>query len=303
MEPPPSRSEPTPSASDPLQRPVEPPQRPVKQEMPQKQRENKVSNSANPWRAKNPLASFRFAIEGIMHTFRTQRNMRFHFFAIITVLLAGTLLRLQRADMFALLFASSLVVILEMVNTSIETVVDMITDSYRPAAKYAKDVAAGAVLIAAINAVVVGGVVFGNSVRLIEVRQRLGDPPTTTMLVAAFLLMMVLLLLFKIMGKKGTLLQGGAVSGHAATAFFIAMTVVFFSHNILISIMAIALAALVVQSRLEAKFHTLQEVVLGATLAIVLTTLIYRFPGWVNKAMTNIVEKSPSPVRVAPQPQ
>jgi diacylglycerol kinase (ATP) len=302
MEPPPSRSEPTPSASDPLQRPVEPPQRPVKQEMPQKQRENKVSNSANPWRAKNPLASFRFAIEGIMHTFRTQRNMRFHFFAIITVLLAGTLLRLQRADMFALLFASSLVVILEMVNTSIETVVDMITDSYRPAAKYAKDVAAGAVLIAAINAVVVGGVVFGNSVRLIEVRQRLGDPPTTTMLVAAFLLMMVLLLLFKIMGKKGTLLQGGAVSGHAATAFFIAMTVVFFSHNILISIMAIALAALVVQSRLEAKFHTLQEVVLGAALAIVLTTLIYRFPGWVNKAMTNIVEKSPSPVQVAPQP-
>jgi diacylglycerol kinase (ATP) len=302
MEPPPSRSEPTPSASDPLQRPVEPLQRPTKQEMPQKQRENKVSNSANPWRAKNPLASFRFAIEGIMHTFRTQRNMRFHFFAIITVLLAGTLLRLQRADMFALLFASSLVVILEMVNTSIETVVDMITDSYRPAAKYAKDVAAGAVLIAAINAVVVGGVVFGNSVRLIEVRQRLGDPPTTTMLVAAFLLMMVLLLLFKIMGKKGTLLQGGAVSGHAATAFFIAMTVVFFSHNILISIMAIALAALVVQSRLEAKFHTVQEVVLGATLAIVLTTLIYRFPGWVNKAMTNIVEKSPSPVRVAPQP-
>jgi diacylglycerol kinase (ATP) len=288
MEPPPSRSEPTPPASDPVQSPV-------------KQRENKVYNSANPWRAKNPLASFRFAIEGIMHTFRTQRNMRFHFFAIISVLLAGTLLRLQRADMFALLFASSLVVILEMVNTSIETVVDMITDSYRPAAKYAKDVAAGAVLIAAINAVVVGGVVFGNSVRLIEVRQRLGDPPTTTMLVAAFLLMMVLLLLFKIMGKKGTLLQGGAVSGHAAMAFFIAMTVVFFSHNILISIMAIALAVLVVQSRLEAKFHTLQEVLLGAALAIVLTTLIYRFPGWVNKAIgSKLVDKAPQ-TQIQPQ--
>ena len=218
-----------------------------------------------------------------MHTFRTQRNMRFHFFAIIAVLLAGTLLRLQRADMFALLFASTLVVILEMVNTSVETVVDMITDSYRPAAKYAKDVAAGAVLIAAINALVVGGVVFGNSVRLAEVSSRLAEGPTTLMVVACFLLMLVLLLLLKIMGKKGTLLQGGVVSGHAATAFFAAMTVVFLSHNMWISLFAIGLALLVVQSRLEAKFHTVQEVLWGAALAILLTSLIYRFPGWVNQ--------------------
>jgi diacylglycerol kinase (ATP) len=272
MEPPPSRA---PSDSAPTPSPPSP----------QKQREGKSWESANPWRAKNPLASFRFAIEGIMHTFRTQRNMRFHFFAIIAVLLAGTLLRLQRADMFALLFASTLVVIMEMVNTSVETVVDMITDSYRPAAKYAKDVAAGAVLIAAINALVVGGVVFGNSVRLSEVRNRLESGPTTLMVVASFLLMLVLLLLFKMMGKKGTLLRGGAVSGHAATAFFAAMTVIFLSNNIWINAFAIALALLVVQSRLEAKFHTLQEVILGAALAILLTSLLYRFPGWVNRTI------------------
>jgi diacylglycerol kinase (ATP) len=286
MEPPPSGSEPSPSTPEPVSPPHKPgPKIEHKIEIAQKQREHKTRDSANPWRAKNPFASFRFAIEGIMHTFRTQRNMRFHFFAIIAVLLAGTLLRLQRADMFALLFASALVVILEMVNTSIETVVDMITDSYRPAAKYAKDVAAGAVLIAAINALVVGGVVFGNSVRLTEVKMRLESGPTPLMVIASFLLMLVLLLLFKIMGKKGTLLQGGAVSGHAATAFFIAMTVVFLSNSIWISLLAVALAALVVQSRLEAKFHTLQEVVLGALLAVFLTSLLYHLPGWINRTV------------------
>jgi diacylglycerol kinase (ATP) len=286
MEPPPTRPEITPPTTSTPPAPSLPDPAPVKQrEGKTRDATSPLRDSANPWRAKNPLASFRFAIEGIMHTFRTQRNMRFHFFAIIAVLFAGTLLRLQRGDMFALLFASSLVVIMEMVNTSIETVVDMITDSYRPAAKYAKDVAAGAVLIAAINALVVGGVVFGNSVRLTEVQKRLAEGPTTTMMVAAFLLMMVLLLLFKIMGKKGTLLQGGAVSGHAATAFFIAMTVVFLSHSVWVSVLAIALALLVVQSRLEAKFHTLREVILGAALAILLTALIYRLPHWIDRTI------------------
>jgi diacylglycerol kinase (ATP) len=180
--------------------------------------------------------------------------------------------------MLAILFASALVLITEMLNTSIETIVDMITDTYRPAAKFAKDVAAGAVLIAALNALAVGTVVFVNSGRLMEVRTRLEAPATPMVLTAGFVLMLTLVLLLKILGRKGALLQGGVVSGHAAIAFFLATTIIFMTNSLLVSFFAILLAALVAQSRLEARFHTLQEVLWGAALAILITALLYRIP-------------------------
>src|SRR5215831_950762 len=77
----------------------------------------------HPWRSKNPLDSFRHAVEGVIHTFRTQRNMRFHFFTVALVLLSGLLFRLGRLEMLALLFTVSLVLITEMFNTAVEVVV------------------------------------------------------------------------------------------------------------------------------------------------------------------------------------
>ena len=105
------------------------------------------AHGSHSWRSKNPLDSFRHAVEGVIHTFRTQRNMRFHFFTVVLVLISGLLFRLDRIEMLVLLFTSSLVLVTEMFNTAVEVVVDMITQSYHPAAKFAKDIAAGAVLL------------------------------------------------------------------------------------------------------------------------------------------------------------
>jgi hypothetical protein len=79
--------------------------------------------------------------------------MRFHFYTLVVVLLSGLLLQLDNRDMLVLIFAITLVIVAEMINTAIEAVVDMITENYNPIAKLAKDVAAGAVLVAAMNAV------------------------------------------------------------------------------------------------------------------------------------------------------
>ena len=220
------------------------------------------------WRSKNPLHSFRHAVEGVIHTFRTQRNMRFHFFTVAVVLLSGLLFRLERVEMLVLLFTSSLVLIAEMFNTAVEVVVDMITTSYHPAAKFAKDIAAGAVLIASINAIVVGCVLFLWNGRPEQLRLRLQEPPTLYVFITAFLLLLILLVVWKVMGEKGTLLQGGVVSGHSAIAFFLATTVLFVANNTFAAILALLLALLVAQSRVEARIHTVQEVVIGAVLAL-----------------------------------
>ena len=230
------------------------------------------------WRNKNPLIAFRHAIEGIAHTFRTQRNMRVHYLLVILVLFAGLILRLPRLEMIGLVFASALVVLAEMFNTAIEAVVDMITDHYHPAAKYAKDVAAGAVLIAAINAAVVGGMIFFSYLNYDVARTRMQTPPTIPMIVSSLLLLLAIVLLGKILGVKGSLLHGGAISGHAAVAFFVATTIALMVHNALIGLLSLALAALVGQSRIEGKIHTIREVVSGALLAMALCVIVFRLP-------------------------
>jgi diacylglycerol kinase (ATP) len=233
----------------------------------------------SPWRSKNPMIAFRHAVEGIGHTFRTQRNMRVHLFSVVAILLAGLLLRLPRVEMVVLVVTAAMVVIAEMFNTAIEAVVDMITDHYHPAAKYAKDVAAGAVLIAAINAAVVGGIVFLSYFQSYIVKARMQSPPTITVVVAALLLLLVIVLLGKILGKKGSLAKGGAISGHSAVAFFLAMTIALVAHSWVIGLIALVLATLVAQSRVEGRIHSLREVVTGAVIAMAVAVIVFTLPG------------------------
>ena len=120
----------------------------------------RAAPARHPWRSDNPLVAFRHAWDGVAYTLRTQRNLRFHFVACFAVLAGGLLLGVGRLEMIALLLAVGLVVVAELFNTVVETVVDLIMVEYHPAAKVAKDVAAGAVLVAAATAVTVGLIVF-----------------------------------------------------------------------------------------------------------------------------------------------
>lgn len=106
------------------------------------------------------LRSFHFAWSGIIHTFKTQRNMRIHGTVTILVLLLLWWLNVPRGDVLLVFFCISLVMSLELVNTAIEAVVDLVTQELHPQAKIAKDVAAGAVLLSVFFAVVIGAYVF-----------------------------------------------------------------------------------------------------------------------------------------------
>jgi diacylglycerol kinase (ATP) len=228
---------------------------------------------------KNPLDGFRYALEGVIHVVRTQRHMRFHFFSVILVLMMGVLFRLDKREMLVLLFTISLVLIAEMFNSAIEAVVDLATKEQHPLAKFAKDIAAGAVLVATLNAIVVAWVLFMGDLRLEQIRLRLerSEPTIGVALTIGTILIFVIVSLVKVLTMKGKvhLFRGGTISGHSALGFFFAISVIIVSNNLMAAILAILLATLVAQSRVEKRVHSLREVVLGALLGIVLAAAIY----------------------------
>lgn len=231
-------------------------------------------------RPKNHLDSFRYAVEGIVHVFRTQRHMRFHFFTVVLVLLIGLVLRLGRTEMALLFIVVSTVLMAEMFNTAVESVVDMITQAYHPLAKLAKDIAAGAVLIASINAAIVGAVLFFGNNRITRLHiQVQRDPQPVHVMLAVVVLILIIVLISKVLGGKGSILSGGIVSGHSAVSFFLASTLIYRATDYFTGLFALLLAFLVAQSRVEGKIHTMQEVVIGGLLGVLFTGTIY-FLNW-----------------------
>ncbi len=110
---------------------------------------------------KQPLyKSFRYAFEGIFHTIQKERNMQIHCCAAVLVVIFGLWLGLSREEWFVCLILFGMVMSLECVNTAVEAVVDLATMQRHPLAKKAKDAAAGAVLIAAVFAAIIGLWIF-----------------------------------------------------------------------------------------------------------------------------------------------
>ena len=164
----------------------------------------------------NLLTSFNYAFDGIVHALRYERNMWIHFGIAGLVLIAGLFFALTRVEVIALLVAISFVLITEMFNTAIEHVVDLVTDEDDPRARVAKDVAAGAVLIAAVNAVAVAYLVFYDKITSVPytILSRLRGSPIDVTVIALFIVILAAIAL-KALTHRGTAFHGGLPSVHA----------------------------------------------------------------------------------------
>ena len=234
-----------------------------------------------PRRPPSIIESFNFAIEGIIHVLRTQRIMRIHFAAGFFVLVTALVFDVSRLELIALLIAIVFVLIAEMINTAVEAAVDVASTSFDPMAKLAKDIGAGAVLIAAINAIAVGYLVFSAQVadessRLLDT---LSEAPAELTLVALVMTTAVVIAL-KALSGRGTPLRGGWPSGHAAVAFagWMAVTLVLddTEHRFLVSSLSLIMALLVAQTRIEAGVHTTLEVAAGGALGALVTLAVFQ---------------------------
>ena len=225
----------------------------------------------------NLIKTFNYAIDGIIYTLKSQRNMKIHYAIAILVLFLTLFLNLSRIEIIAVFFSISLVILSEMFNTAIEKTVDLVTTEYNPLAKIAKDVAAGAVLVSALNSIMVAYLVFFDRL----------NPSTLSLLIKiknqdvhVTIIGIIITLLFVVAGKtlspKGSHVQGGVVSGHAALSFALATSIGYISENALVSTLSFMLALLVAQSRIEGRIHTLREVIYGGILGILVITLLFK---------------------------
>jgi diacylglycerol kinase (ATP) len=227
------------------------------------------------------IESFNYAFEGVVHVLRTQRNMRIHFAIAVGVLVAALAFDVSRLELIALLLAISFVLIAEMINSAVEAAVDVASTSFDPLAKLAKDVAAGAVLISAVNAVAIGYLVFSGEVasRSSEFLDRLSEAPAELTLIALVLTILAVIAL-KAASGRGTPLRGGWPSGHAAVAFsgWMACTLALTdsTHRFLISSLTFIMALLVAQTRVEAGVHSTAEVVVGGMLGALVTLAVFQ---------------------------
>jgi len=227
------------------------------------------------------LESFNYAFEGIIHVLRTQRNMRIHFVVAALVLVAALASGVDKLELIALLLAIAFVLITEMVNTAIEGAIDVATTSFDPMAKLAKDIAAGAVLIASAVAVAIGYLVFSGQVaeRSSRFLDRLSEVPAELTLIALFLTT-ILVIATKALTGSGSPLRGGLPSGHSAVAFagWMATTLILddTDHRFLISSLTFIMALLVAQTRVESGVHSSMEVLFGGLLGALVTLAVFQ---------------------------
>ena len=231
-------------------------------------------------RAPTILDSFNFAFEGIIHVLRTQRNLRIHFAIAFAVLILALIVDVTKMELIALLISVTFVLIAEMLNTAVEAAIDIATTSFDPMAKLAKDIAAGAVLIAAINAIAVGYIVFSGKVadRSSNLLDRLRHEPAELTLVALVLTILVVIATKAYTGR-GTPLRGGVPSGHAAVAFAGWMAATYVAgdeHRFLISSIALIMAILVAQTRVESGVHSALEVTYGALVGALAALVVFQ---------------------------
>lgn len=109
---------------------------------------------------KNILYSFKYAFNGIISSIKKERNMKIHISIMTIVMLLGIILKIQKIEWIICIILFGLVISLEMINTSIEIVVDMVMPNKNENAKNAKDISAGAVLIVAITSLIIGLIIF-----------------------------------------------------------------------------------------------------------------------------------------------
>jgi diacylglycerol kinase (ATP) len=226
------------------------------------------------------IESFNYAIEGLIHVLRTQRNMRIHFAVAVIVIILAVVVGVSRIELIALLISIAFVLIAEMINTAIEGAIDAATTSFDPMAKLSKDIAAGAVLIAALNAVAVGYLVFAGKAadKSARVLDRIRDAPAEITLIALVLTIFIVIAT-KAWTGKGTPLRGGLPSGHAALAFagwMAATYIVGDSHRFVVSALTFIMALLVAQTRVESGIHSAAEVAYGGALGALVTLSVFQ---------------------------
>lgn len=223
------------------------------------------------------------AVNGIIYAATTQRNIKIQLVLAVIIMVLCLFYGLETTEFLCLVFAVFMVIFAEMINTAIETVVDLFVDVYHPKAKIAKDVAAGAVVLAACNALIVGYFIFFKAENLKAISDSIFNNMVKSPLHLAFVaIILVIIGVIAIKAscskkkERGQLIKEGFVpSGQSALAFAALTAIWLNSKDIVTFSLALILSILVAGNRIYNNARTKAEVVFGASMGVLIVLLVY----------------------------
>lgn len=224
----------------------------------------------------NWIDSANAATEGIIEAARTQRHVKFHLLVAFVVLFGCFLIGVEKFEFISIALITLLVIVAEMFNSALEVVVDLTSPEKNEKARIAKDIAAGAVLITAIGALIIGYLIlWPYLIRIIRDGFWIAKHYPENIAVLAVIIIMLLVIMLKAYLGEEHPLKGGCPSGHAAVAFSIWISITYISTNTLVWIISLILAMIIASSRLMKKIHSILDIVLGAAIGILTTMALY----------------------------
>ena len=223
------------------------------------------------------IKSANHAIEGILHAAKTQRHIRYHLYTAVIILITAFVLGVRGTNFVLLVILTTLVISIELINTAVEIITDILFKEYDPRAKAIKDTAAGAVLITAAGAVIIGYIMLFDPIRdffykgLIIAKRSEPD-----IAIVSLIVVLILVVIGKSFFGKGEPLRGGMPSGHSAVGFSMWIAVTLLTESFMASILVLIMAVSIAQSRVAVGIHRPREVVIGALLGIIVTFLLFK---------------------------
>ena len=229
-----------------------------------------------PGKSRNLLDSVQFALDGIVYAVRHERNVKIHFVAAVVVLVACLILPLDPLGVLMVLGATSLVLVAELINTAIESVVNMTIQGHHPLARIAKDVAAAAVLVSAFFSLGVAWQILIPALSAVywELQDsgwsRLAGDPVPLLCFGVILLTLGVVVVLAV-SHRGPFPPSRLVLGHAALALGVSAAVLSVTREPLASLLAIPFAAMVSRRHVHTGIHGWPQVLGGATLGVLLS--------------------------------
>lgn len=215
--------------------------------------------------------SFKFAFHGVVQAVQKETNVKIHLTALIIVLILSYILKISQVEFILVLIISAIVISAELFNTAIETTVDLIVDDkYTKLAKVAKDVSAGAVLIAAFSAVIIGYIVFYERLdTLMKYKHQIFSVMPTLTMEALLILVFLTIVFFRISSFKVLIMDLGSF-----ISTVIGTIIIFVVPNTLISILSVIITYLFIQSRYEGNIKSLLKLLLGTIIGFIFCLII-----------------------------
>lgn len=225
------------------------------------------------------IDAWKNAFNGIIYATTTQGNIKKQLIIAVVVVIISLFFDLNRAEFLCFMFTIVLILFAEMVNTAIETVVDLYVDVYHPKAKIAKDVAAGGVVITTINAVIVAYFLFFDKISDFGLNfiANITKSPVHlafSVMIVTIIAVLALIAYAKTNKHKG-LNEKFVPSGHTTIAFAANTIIWLVTNNVVILILSLVMAILIGESRAAAKEHKLSEIIFSACFGTVTVLVLY----------------------------